>query len=285
MSYSIPSPRLPRLRHGVDGVVAGWKGVGAQARFFAKTLAAVGDAFKDYRGETLRMIAQMGLGTGALALIGGTVGIVGFLTLTAGSLVTIQGYSSLSDIGVEALTGFVSAYVNGRIVTPLTAVIALSATIGAGTTAQLGAMRINEEIDALEVMGIRSVAYLASTRVVAGVIVVIPLYCIAVWMSFMSARFATTVYYGQPTGVYDHYFSTFLQPTDILWSLFQAVLMGLVVMLVHTYYGFTASGGPAGVGEAVGRAVRTSLVLAVIVILFASLAIYGRTGNFHFSGG
>jgi phospholipid/cholesterol/gamma-HCH transport system permease protein len=231
------------------------------------------------------MIAQMGLGAGALAVIGGTVGIVGFLTLTAGSLVTIQGYSSLSDIGVEALTGFVSAYVNGRIVTPLTAVIALSATIGAGTTAQLGAMRINEEIDALEVMGIRSVAYLASTRVVAGVIVVIPLYCIAVWMSFMSARLATTVYYGQPTGVYDHYFTTFLQPTDILWSLFQAVLMGLVVMLVHTYYGFTASGGPAGVGEAVGRAVRTSLVAAVIVILFASLAIYGRTGNFHFSGG
>jgi phospholipid/cholesterol/gamma-HCH transport system permease protein len=285
MSQSIPSPRFPRLTHELDGVVSGWRSVGAQARFFAQTLGAIGDAFKDYRGETLRMIAQMGLGAGALAVIGGTVGIVGFLTLTAGSLVTIQGYSSLSDIGVEALTGFVSAYVNGRIVTPLTAVISLSATIGAGTTAQLGAMRINEEIDALEVMGIRSVAYLASTRVVAGVIVVIPLYCIAVWMSFMSARFATTVYYGQSTGVYDHYFSTFLQPTDILWSLFQAVLMGLVVMLVHTYYGFTASGGPAGVGEAVGRAVRTSLVAAVIVILFASLAIYGQTGNFHFSGG
>jgi phospholipid/cholesterol/gamma-HCH transport system permease protein len=285
VSNSIPSLRFPRLMREVDGIISGWKGVGAQARFSAKTLAGVGDAFKGYRGETLRMIAQMGLGAGALALIGGTVGIVGFLTLTAGSLVTIQGYSSLSDIGVEALTGFVSAYVNGRIVTPLTAVIALSATIGAGTTAQLGAMRINEEIDALEVMGIRSIAYLASTRVVAGVIVVIPLYCIAVWMSFMSARFATTVYYGQSTGVYDHYFFTFLQPTDILWSLFQAVLMGLVVMLVHTYYGFTASGGPAGVGEAVGRAVRTSLVVAVIVILFASLAIYGRTGNFHFSGG
>ena len=285
MSTSIPSPRFPRFIHQADGLVSGWKSVGAQARFFATTLAAIGDAVTAYRGETLRMIAQMGLGTGALAVIGGTVGIVGFLTLTAGSLVTIQGYSSLSDIGVEALTGFVSAYVNGRIVTPLTAVISLSATIGAGTTAQLGAMRINEEIDALEVMGIRSVAYLASTRVVAGVLVVIPLYCIAVWMSFTSARFATTVYYGQPTGVYDHYFATFLQPTDILWSLFQAVLMGLVVMLVHTYYGFTASGGPAGVGEAVGRAVRTSLVAAVIVILFASLAIYGRTGNFHFSGG
>jgi phospholipid/cholesterol/gamma-HCH transport system permease protein len=285
MSVSAPRSRWPRLKREVDGLAQASNRLGAQARFYAKTLGAVGDAVTRYRAETLRMIAQMGLGAGALAMIGGTVGIVGFLTLTAGSLVTIQGYSSLSDIGVEALTGFVSAYVNGRIVTPLTAVISLSATIGAGTTAQLGAMRINEEIDALEVMGIRSIAYLASTRVVAGVTVVLPLYCIAVWMSFMSARFATTVYYGQPTGVYDHYFSTFLQPTDILWSLFQAVLMGTVVMLVHTYYGFTASGGPAGVGEAVGRAVRTSLVVSVFVILFASMAIYGRTGNFHFSGG
>jgi len=284
MSYGVISSRYPRLMHRLGYLVDGWKRVGAQARFYAKTLGASRAAVIYYKAETLRMIAQMGLGAGALAIVGGTVGIVGFLTLSAGSLIAIQGYSSLSGIGVEALTGFVSAYFNGRVVTPLTAVIALSATIGAGTTAQLGAMRISEEIDALEVMGVRSIAYLASTRVIAGVIVVIPLYCIALWMSFVAARFAATSGYGQPTGVYDHYFSTFLQPTDILWSLFQAVLMGLVVMLIHTYYGFTAAGGPAGVGEAVGRAVRTSLVAAVFVILFASLAIYGQTGDFQFSG-
>nr|WP_077079485.1 ABC transporter permease [Mycobacterium numidiamassiliense] len=279
--HIVASQRFPRVMRQLDGWVSGWRRMGAQARFYARTLRAVSDAVTGYQAETLRMIAQMGLGAGALAVIGGTVGIVGFLTLSAGSLVAIQGYSSLSGIGVEALTGFVSAYLNGRIVTPLTAVIALSATIGAGATAQLGAMRINEEIDALEVMGIRSIAYLASTRVIAGVIVVIPLYCIALWMSFLAARFATTFVYGQSTGVYDHYFRTFLQGTDIIWSLLQAILMGLVVMLVHTYYGFTASGGPAGVG---GRSVRTSLVSVVLVILFASLAIYGRTGNFHFSG-
>ncbi|OSC27054.1 ABC transporter permease [Mycobacterium vulneris] len=284
-SRTVASQLFPRLIYTLDGCAAGWRRVGAQARFYTRTLGAVRDALSSYQHETLRIVAEMGLGAGALAVIGGTVGIVGFLTLSGGSLVTIQGYSSLSGIGVEALTGFVSAYVNGRIVTPLTAVIGLSATIGAGTTAQLGAMRINEEIDALEVMGIRSIAYLASTRVIAGVLVVIPLYCIGLWMSFYAARFATTSVYGQPTGVYDHYFSTFLQPTDIIWSLLQAVLMGLVVMLVHTYYGYTASGGPAGVGEAVGRAVRSSMVSAVLVILFSSLAIYGKTGNFHFSGG
>jgi phospholipid/cholesterol/gamma-HCH transport system permease protein len=171
-----------------------------------------------------------------------------------------------------------------RLISPLTAAIALAATIGAGATAQLGAMRINEEIDALEVMGIRSIAYLASTRVLAGVIVVIPLYCVAMLMSFIAARFGTTFIYGQSEGVYDHYFNTFLIPVDLIWSFFQAFSMSAVIMLVHTYYGYTASGGPAGVGEAVGRAVRTSLVVSAVVILFVSLAIYGRTGNFHMSG-
>ena len=160
----------------------------------------------------------------------------------------------------------------------------MAATIGAGATAQLGAQRISEEIDALEVMGIRSVAYLASTRVVAGVVVVIPLYCVAVLMSFLAARSGTTAIYGQSTGVYDHYFNTFLQPVDLIWSFLTAIAMAVSIMLVHTYYGYTASGGPAGVGEAVGRAVRSSLIVAVFVTLAISLSIYGQSGDFNLSG-
>jgi phospholipid/cholesterol/gamma-HCH transport system permease protein len=185
---------------------------------------------------------------------------------------------------VEALTGFASAYFNVRLAAPLTSGIALAATIGAGATAQLGAMRINEEIDALEVMGIRSIAYLASTRLVAGVIVVIPLYCVAVLAAFASAKISTTVIYGQSTGVYDHYFNTFLYPMSLVWSFLLAVSMAVVIMLVHTYYGYTASGGPAGVGEAVGRAVRTSLVASGVLTVFISLAIYGQSGGFNLSG-
>jgi phospholipid/cholesterol/gamma-HCH transport system permease protein len=145
-------------------------------------------------------------------------------------------------------------------------------------------MRINEEIDALEVMGIRSVAYLASTRVVAGLLVVIPLYCVGVIAAFWAAKFGTTVLYGQSTGVYDHYFRTFLNPTDLMWSLIQSVVLAAVIMLVHTYYGYTARGGPAGVGEAVGRAVRTSLILAAFVLVMMSLAVYGQSGNFNLAG-
>ena len=252
--------------------------------FYVKTLGDTRFAFVQYKKEIARLIANMSLGVGALAVIGGTVVIVGFLTLTTGAIIAVQGYNQLSGIGVEALTGFLAAYVNVRITAPVTAGIALSATIGAGATAQLGAMRISEEIDALEVMGIRSVAYLASTRVAAGVVVVVPVYCVAVMASFFAARFGTTFFYRQSTGVYDHYFYTFLSTTDLLWSFALALVMAVVIMLVHTFYGYTATGGPAGVGEAVGRAVRTSLITASVVVLFVSLAIYGQTGHFNLAG-
>lgn len=264
----------------VDGLTR----IGTQSQFYFTTITGIRDALVHYKGETVRLIAQMSLGTGALAIVGGTVVIVGFLTLSTGALVAVQGYNQFANVGVEALTGFASAFFNVRLIAPVIAGIALAATIGAGATAQLGAMKINEEIDALEVMGVRSVAYLASNRVIAGVIVVMPLYCVAMITAFLAARFGTTVIYGQSSGVYDHYFNTFLNPTDIIWSFVQAVLMAVVIMLVHTYYGFNASGGPAGVGEAVGRAVRTSMIAAVFVVLFLSLAIYGQSGNFNLAG-
>jgi phospholipid/cholesterol/gamma-HCH transport system permease protein len=284
MSTGVPSTLRPRIRRTARGWVDGLARIGEQAQFYFQTLSSIGDAFARYKLEMVRLIAQMSLGAGALAIVGGTVVIVGFLTLATGALIAVNGYNQFANVGVEALTGFASAYFNVRLIAPVIAGIGLAATIGAGATAQLGAMRINEEIDALEVMGIRSVAYLASSRVVAGVVVVIPLYCVAMLTSFLAARVGTTAIYGQSSGVYDHYFNTFLNPTDIIWSFFQAIIMAVVIMLVHTYYGFTASGGPAGVGEAVGRAVRTSLISAVFVVLFLSLAIYGQSGNFHLSG-
>lgn len=284
MSSSAPSPKSYRAKRAADGLAKGVDQLGRQTQFYARTLQSVGDALVRYRGETIRLIAQMGLGSGALALIGGATVVIGFLTFAGGTVIAIQGYSSLSGIGVQAFAGFVSAFVNVRLVAPLVAAIGLAATIGAGATAQLGAMRINEEIDALEVMGIRSVAYLTSTRLVAGVFVVVPLFCVAVVMAVVGTRLSVTVTYGQSTGVYDHYFNTFLNPLDLIWSFLQAVFMAIVIMLIHTYYGFTASGGPVGVGEAVGRATRTSLIVSSFVTVAVSLAVYGQNGNFNLSG-
>lgn len=281
---TIVAQRFPRLSTRVRRFVDSLDRIGGQAQFYFKTLAYMGEAVKLYPSELIRLIAAMSLGSGALILIGGTTVIVGFLTLSTGALVAVQGYNQFSQVGVESFTGFLGAFFNVRLIAPLTAGVALAATIGAGATAQIGAMRINEEIDALEVMGIRSVAYLASTRVVAGVVVVIPMYSVGLMTSFFAARFGTTFFYGQSTGVYDHYFWTFLQTADLLRSLGMAVAMAVVIMLVHTYYGYNASGGPVGVGEAVGRAVRTSMICASVVVLFVSLAAYGHTGHFNLAG-
>jgi len=275
---------FPRVSRTLEGWVSGWNRVGTQIQFHVQTLSSLRDVVAHYRIEFVRLIAQMSLGVGALAMIGGTIAIVAFLTLSTGAIVAAQGFNQFSQVGVEALTGFASAYFNVRIIAPLTAEFALAATIGAGATAQLGAMRINEEIDALEVIGIRSIAYLASARVAAGLVVVVPFYCVAVLMAFFAARFGTTVVYGQSSGVYDHYFFTFLNQIDLLWSFLQVAVASVVIMLIHTYYGFNASGGPAGVGEAVGRAVRASLLAAVLVTVSITLAVYGQSGNFNLAG-
>ncbi|MEN3220495.1 MlaE family ABC transporter permease [Mycolicibacterium porcinum] len=274
-------PRLSRAARR-PGVVLG--GIGDHVLFYGRALAGMPHAAMHYRKEVIRLVAEISMGAGTLAMIGGTVVIVGFLTLATGGVLAIQGYSSLGNIGIEALTGFLAAFINVRISAPIVAGIGLAATFGAGVTAQLGAMRINEEIDALEAMAIRPVEYLVSSRIVAGMIAITPLYSIAVILSFLASQFTTVVLLGQSGGLYGHYFSTFLNPIDLLWSFLQALLMALAILLVHTYYGFFATGGPAGVGVAVGNAVRTSLIVVVSITLLVSLAVYGSNGNFNLSG-
>ena len=169
MTHGTVSSVYPRLARIVSSGASSWNRIGIQTQFYGKTLRSIGDAFVHYRGEMVRLIAQMGLGTGALAMIGGTVVIVGFLTLSTGALVAVQGYNSLADIGVEALTGFASAFFNVRLIAPLTAGIALAATIGAGATAQLGAHADQRGDRRAGGDGrIRTIAYLASTRVSPG---------------------------------------------------------------------------------------------------------------------
>jgi phospholipid/cholesterol/gamma-HCH transport system permease protein len=255
--------------------------VGHVAWFIVTSMGAIGHALRYYRKETLRLIAEIGMGTGAMAVIGGTSAIVGFVSLSGSSLVAIQGFASLGNIGVEAFTGFFAAMINVRSAAPLVSGVALAAVVGAGATAELGAMRISEEIDALEVMGIKSISYLVSTRIMAGFVVIIPLYAMAMILSFLSGQVTTTLFYGQSTGTYEHYFRTFLRPEDVFWSFMDAIIISVIVMLNHCYYGYYASGGPVGVGEAVGRAMRASLVAVALVVLFVALALYGVDPNFN----
>lgn len=256
---------------------------GDQVVFYGKTYGWTFRVLRRYRLEVMRLIAEVSLGAGALAMIGGTVVIVGFITGFAGIEVGLQGYKQLSDVGMQAFAGFVSAYVNTREVAPLIAGVGLVATVGAGFTAQLGAMRISEEIDAMEVMAVPSIPFLVTTRVIAGFIAVIPLYSLALIMSYAASRLVVTGLNSQPSGAYDHYFATFLIPQDVIISFIKALAMAVVVMSICCYYGFRARGGPAGVGFAVGRAVRLSLIAVMFVDLGLSLALYGTADTLRIS--
>jgi phospholipid/cholesterol/gamma-HCH transport system permease protein len=276
--------RNPRVIRELERPIATLGRIGDQTTFYGKALAGTPYAVRHYTRDIVRLTAEISMGAGTLAMIGGTLVIIGFLTLATGGTLAVQGYSSLGNIGIEALTGFLAAFINVRITAPVVAGVGLAATFGAGVTAQLGAMRINQEIDALESMAIRPISFLVSTRIVAGMIAITPLYSIAVILSFLASRFTTVFLLGQSSGLYDHYFSTFLIPTDLLWSFLQAIVMALAILFIHTYFGYTVTGGPAGVGLATGRAVRASLIVVVSVTLLVALAIYGRSGNFNLSG-
>ena len=258
--------------------------LGGQLTFYAKSIGWSGRTVRRYKKEVIRLLAEVSLGTGALAVIGGTVGVIAFLAFFTGTEVGLQGYSALNQLGSAAFTGFVSAYFNTREIAPLVAGLALAATVGCGFTAQLGAMRISEEVDALEVMGVPSLPFLVTTRMIAGFVAVIPLYVLGLLSSYGATRLIATGYYGQSKGTYDHYFHLFLPPGDVLWSFGKVLVFAVVIILIHCYYGYHASGGPAGVGIAVGKAVRTSIVAINLVDFFLSLAIWGATTTVRLAG-
>ncbi len=288
---AIGSQLPPRLQGPVRAVrKAGSKplgaldNLGAQLSFYARSIGWTYRVLLRYKKEVVRLLAEVSLGSGALALVGGTVGVVAFLTFFTGTNVGLQGYAALNQLGVANFTAFISAYFNTREIAPLVTGLALSATIGAGFTAQLGAMRVSEEVDALEVMGIPSLPFLVTTRMIAGFVAVIPLYVIGLLSSYFAARLITTGFYGQSTGTYDQYFNQYLPPVDVLWSFGKVMIFAILIILIHCYYGYYASGGPAGVGVAVGRAVRTAIVSINVVDFFLSLAIWGSTTTVRIAG-
>jgi phospholipid/cholesterol/gamma-HCH transport system permease protein len=119
---------------------------------------------------------------------------------------------------------------------------------------------------------------------IAGLVAVVPLYVVGLLSTYFATRTIATGYFGQSTGTYDYYFNLFLPPQDVVASFGKVLLFSVIVIGVHCYYGYTASGGPAGVGVAVGRSVRTALVCVNVVDFFLSLAIWGATTTVRIVG-
>ena len=228
-----------------------------------------------YKKVIAGIVSDMTIGVGALVVGAGTFFVIFFMAFFTGTQVGLEGFQGLSQIGAQAFTGLVSSWANTREITPLVAGVALAAQVGTSFTAELGAARISEEIDALEVMAVPSLHYMVGTRIWAAIITIIPLYLAALFSSYLATAAIVTKLFALSGGVYWHYFHLFLPPIDIFYSLIKAVIFAILVTLIHCYYGYNATGGPAGVGVASGRAIRLSIVTIVVVNLLLSLLFWG----------
>ncbi len=269
-----PLPRASRTRRAADALMDFFDAVYDQMAFYVRALVQLPKGLRYWR-EIASQVSDITIGAGALIVGGGTFLVVAGITFFTGTLVGLEGYAGLHAVGAQAFTGLISSLANTREITPIVAGQVLAAQVGAGFTAQIGAMRITEEIDALEVMGVDSFVYLVTTRVWALLIAIVPLYLAALFTSFYATQVIATKFFHLSSGVYQHYFQLFLPPIDVLDSLVKAMVFAVFVALVHCYYGYRARGGPAGVGVAAGRGLRVSITGIVLINLLLSMVMFG----------
>ncbi len=243
--------------------------------FVVKVVRAIPTVLRHYRRELWRLIAEVTFGGGVLAIAASTILVSVVLVSTVGVQLGIEGLQGLNIIGLAPLAGLLSAFANTRELSPLLAGYGLAAQMGCKFTAQIGAMKVNEEIDAMEVMSIPSLPYLVTSRLLAALAAVIPLYLLALSGAYLATQFAVLTIAHQGSGTYLHYFYLFLNRRDIFYSVLKVIVFAILVTIIHCYYGITASGGPEGVGRATGRAIRASTVAIAISDMLMTLLFWG----------
>ncbi|MDC8982806.1 ABC transporter permease [Mycobacterium marinum] len=252
--------------------------------FFFRALAGVPIAVRQYRGEFLRLLSNITWGNGSIVVGGGTAGVAVVLGMTVGALLGIEGYNFLDLLGLGPATGLISSLVNTRELAPLMASLAFAMQAGCRFTAQLGSMRIAEEIDAMESIAIRPIPFLVTTRLVASIIAMIPLYAACLAIGYLTTQVVVGISSGGSTGSYLHYFSLMLAGQDIFYSLLKTVIFVWIASTIQCYYGFYASGGPEGVGVAAGHGMRASITVVIMVNMLITMALWGVDSGARFGG-
>lgn len=284
---AVPAPHRPALLRAKRASDRAWSPIetlGGYLQFILISFRGVGHALRRHRRQTMTVFTDLTWGNGKAVIVGGGVApVLAILGAVAGTMIGIVGFSALDMLGMGPLTGAMSALANPRELAPLIAAIGFAAQAGCRITAEIGSMRISEEIDALEAQAIDPVPYVVSTRLIATVMAIIPTYLIALALCYASSRATIAVVAGS-TAAFDHYFSMFTEPIDLLYSLVKVIVFVMVVALVHAYQGFHATGGPEGVGIASGRAIRASLVLIVVTDMILTLSMWGLDSTIQFSG-
>lgn len=258
--------------------------IGQWVVFVAQTLWFLPLTVTRYRRQTLQAMNGLIWGRGSILVDGGVLSVLLIMGAAMGATVAIEAFSTLNLLGFGALSGIIGGTANVREMAPLVTGIAFAIQAGCRMTAEIGSMRISGEIDTTEAMALRPIPFVVGTRVVGALLAVIPGYLVVLITSFTVARVVVQTVRDQPAGTYNHYFTQFLSAGDIGYSLSKAVIFCVLVTLIHCYYGYFASGGPVGVGQASGRAVRASLVTIVVVNFALTALFWGLQPEFVFKG-
>jgi phospholipid/cholesterol/gamma-HCH transport system permease protein len=258
--------------------------IGQWTLFIGQTFVYLPLTVRRYTRETLAQTINMAWGRGSLIVDGGTISVLLILGMAVGGSLAVEALATLNIIGFGALSGVIGGIGAIRVIGPLVAGIAFTAQAGTRMTAEIGAMRISDEIDAVEAMGLRPIPFVVGTRMIGGLLCVVPGYLLTLVMTFYVLEMVVVVMNGEPGGTYDHYFIQFLTPIDLLYSLIKATTYCVAATLIHCYYGYFASGGPVGVGMASGRAVRASLVTLMVLDFTTTVLLWGLQPEFVFKG-
>ncbi|MEY2534542.1 MAG: phospholipid/cholesterol/gamma-HCH transport system permease protein, partial [bacterium] len=232
--------------------------VGDIARFGARVAAQVyGLRVFRFFGESLRQAGILILSS--TLVIWGLVFIIG---LQCG----LEGAYFNRSVGAPAYAGVFSAWCDLRELVPYAFGYMMAAKVGTGIVAELGSMRISDEIDALEVMGIDSMLFLCATRLLAAWMVLPFVYVAAVGAGFFASYLAVVQQIGEvSSGGFFLVFWMFQNPPDLLYSVLKAMFMATAIVLVGCYYGYNARGGPVGVGTATAKSMVLNIVLVHLI--------------------
>jgi phospholipid/cholesterol/gamma-HCH transport system permease protein len=242
--------------------------LGDIAKFAARDFGEVfGLRVFRFFGEALR---QAGV------LILGSTMVIWSLAFILGLQCGIEGAYFNRSVGAPAYAGVFSAWCDLREIMPYAFGYMMSAKVGTGLVAEIGAMRITDEVDALEVMGISSMTFLCATRLLAAFMVLPFMYLAAVGAGFFASYLAVVQQIGEvSSGGFFLIFWMFQNPPDLLYSLIKGMAMATVIVIVGTYYGYTAGGGPVGVGTATAKSMVLNTVMVHLVGMLGTQIFWG----------
>jgi phospholipid/cholesterol/gamma-HCH transport system permease protein len=235
----------------------------------------VGQVVRDVYGLRVFRFFGEALRQSGILIVGSTI-VIWSLVFIIGLQCGILGAYVTNGVGAPAYSGVFTAWCDLRELVPLVFGYMMAAKVGTGIVAELGAMRISDEIDALEVMGIDSMTFLCATRLLAAWLVLPFMYLAAIGAGFLASYLAVVQQIGYVSaGGYFLIFWEFQNPPDFLYSLIKAMFIATAIVLVGCYYGYNASGGPVGVGTATAKSMVLNLVLIHLIAMLGTQFFWG----------